>query len=127
LRGLYINHQIRKAQYFVLTDTKINFQNLTKIYFDKMLNLDRYHIARRLKDITKHNIDPEDKNFDDILARIMKNVTISDKSLIQAEYSYNITFVPEFQIVVKYELFDKYSIENEKNNDEEEEPINKVI
>ncbi len=92
-----------------------------------MLNLDRYHIARRLKDITKHNIDPEDKNFDDILARIMKNVTISDKSLIQAEYSYNITFVPEFQIVVKYELFDKYSIENEKNNDEEEEPINKVI
>lgn len=105
-----------------MSDTNISFPNYNKLYFEKMLKLDRYHIARRLKEITKYDLKTEDKNFDATLANILRTETISEKPIIQTEYSYNITYIPEFQIVAKYELFDKYSIDY--NTGQEEKIIN---
>jgi hypothetical protein len=76
-----------------------------------MLKLDRYHLAKRLKESNNIEIDSDDINFDNQLLQIMRNVNIADKSMIQTEYSYNITYIPEFQIVAKHEFFDKYSFE----------------
>ncbi len=103
-----MNHQIRKAQYFVLTDTGRNFPYYKKQYFEKMLIRDRYHIARRLKELNAHHINPDDKEFDSNLARIIRTTNTSDIPILHGEFSYNITYFPDFHVVAKHEYFDKY-------------------
>jgi len=85
-----------------------------------MLLLDKYHIAKRLKESNNIDIDSSDKNFDEKLVQIIRNIKIVDRSMIHTEFSYNITYIPEFQVVAKHEFFDKYSFEQSdlenKNN-----------
>jgi hypothetical protein len=117
VKGLYLNHQIRKAQYYVLADTGISFPYYKEFYFEKMIKLDRYQIAKRIKESINIDLSLDDKNFNLKLAKIIRQETISDKAIIHGEFSYNITYIPEFQIVAKHEYFDKYSIDFDERFD----------
>jgi len=117
VKGLYLNHQIRKAQYYVLADTQISFPYYKQFYFEKMIKLDRYHIAERIKESNDIDLSVDDKNFNLKLAKIIRQETFSEKSIILGDFSYNITYIPEFQIVSKHEYFDKYSIDFDEKFD----------
>ena len=73
-----------------------------------MLIRDRYHIARRLKELNSHHINPDDKEFDSNLAKIIRTTNTSDIPILHGEFSYNITYFPDFHVVAKHEYFDKY-------------------
>lgn len=124
IKGLYMNHQIRKAQYFVLTDAGRNFRYYKNSYFEKMLIRDRHHISRRLKELNAHDISPEDKEFDSNLARIIRTKNTSDIPILHGEFSYNITYIPDFHVVAKHEYFDKYVSEQITDDSEEKLIIN---
>ncbi len=109
VKGLYSNHQLRKAQYFKMRKSEGNFETLQNSYFRNMISEDRKNIKRRLSSLTGQNMNQIDnKNFDSEFPIIMKNFNVEETSLINRDYSFNITYIPVFRDAAYYEFITPY-------------------
>ena len=86
-----------------------SYASIRDKYFVRMIDSDRVHIKKRITQLTGQQFDLiKNKNFDEEIPQIMKNITVKDHAPIHQNASYNITYIPVFRDVAYYEFILPY-------------------